>query len=554
VGGTRRNRVDTTRGAGSWRNRLVAAGPLAAGPAAARPAAARPAGHNPDMPSSEPKTPDPKTEFGRTPPPGEAATPKPVEPTDDIVERKHTLTIGRKKLAYTSRTGRIVLREEVVEDGKSAGFKAKATVFLTSYTLDGAEGTKRPVTFAFNGGPGSSSVWLHMGLLGPRRVLSGDVDDPVPPPYGIADNAESLLGHSDLVFIDPVATGFSRALDGEKPGDYHGFTRDIESVGEVIRLWTSRNGRWLSPKFLAGESYGTIRAAGLAAHLQTRHGMYLNGIVLISSVLDLGTIMFTEGNELPYSLFLPTYAATAHYHGKHPGRTLREVLDEAEAYAAADYPRILARGHRLGAAERRAAVTKVARLTGLRREYVDRVNLRIEHVRFYTELLRDRGLAVGRLDARFTASEPDGGRERFTEDPSYWHILGSYTAALNQYVRDDLGYENDLPYEILSGPINESWSYKEFEGRSVSVVDQLGAAMRANPHLRVHIACGYYDGATPHFAAEHVVAHLPVPESLRANVELAHYPAGHMMYVHEPSRIRQSADIADFLRRATSGA
>ena len=483
-----------------------------------------------------------------------AAEAKPAEPTDDLVERKHSLTIGRKKLAYTTSTGRIVLREEVIEDGKFAGFKARATVFITAYTLDGAPSRKRPVTFAFNGGPGSSSVWLHLGLLGPRRVLSGDVDDRVPPPYDVVDNLETLLVHTDLVFIDPVATGFSRAVDGVKPADYHGYTRDIESVGEVIRLWTSRNGRWLSPKFLTGESYGTLRAAGLAAYLQGRHGMYVNGIALVSSVLDIGTIRFSEGNDVPFVMYLPTYAAVAHYHGKHPGRELREVVAEAEAYAGGDYPRILARGNRLSPAERRAAVAKLARLTGLRREYVDRVNLRIEHIRYFTELLRDRGLAVGRLDARFTASEPDGGREQFSADPSYSHIQGPYTAAFNQYVREELGYENDLPYEILSGPTHEAWSFKEFEGRSISVVEQLAGAMRANPALKLHVACGYYDGATPHYGAEHVMAHLPIPAELQGNVELAHYEAGHMMYVHEPSRIRQSADLADFIRRAAPGA
>ena len=480
-----------------------------------------------------------------------AAETKPAEPADDLVVRKHTITIGRKKLAYTSTTGRIVLREEAIEDGKSSGFKPKATVFIIAYTLDGADRRKRPVTFAFNGGPGSSSVWLHLGLLGPRRVVSGDAGAATPPPYDIVDNTETLLAHTDLVFIDPVATGYSRPVDGEKPAEYHGFTRDLESVGEVIRLWTSRNGRWLSPKFLAGESYGTLRAAGLAAHLQNRHGLFLNGIALISSVLDIGTIRFTEGNDVPYVLYLPTYAAVAHYHGKHPGRTLREVLDEAEAYAAGDYPRVLARGNRLSAAERRTAVTKLARLTGLRREYVDGVNLRIEHVRYFTELLRDQALAVGRLDARFTAPEPDGGREHFTADPSYSHIHGPYTAALNQYVREELGYENDLPYEILSGPVNEAWSYKEFEGRSISVVDELGAAMRANPHLKVHVACGYFDGATPHFAAEHVIAHMPLPPTLAANIETAYYEAGHMMYVHEPSRLRQSEDLAGFIARST---
>ena len=479
---------------------------------------------------------------------------KPAAPTDDLVERKHSLSIGlRKKLAYTSLTGRIVLREEILEDGKAAGFKAKASVFITAYTLDGADRRKRPVTFAFNGGPGSSSVWLHLGVLGPRRVVSGDVGDRVPPPYDLVDNVETLLASTDLVFIDPIATGYSRALDGEKPADYHGFTRDIESVAEIIRLWTSRNGRWMSPKFLAGESYGTLRAAGLAAYIQDRHGMYFNGVALISSVLDLGTIRFTEGNDLPYALYLPTYAAVAHYHGKHPGRELREVIAEAEAYAAGDYPRVLARGHRLSPTERRAAAAKLARLTGLRREYVERVDLRIEHIRFFTELLRDQGLAVGRLDARFTAPEWDGGREQFTADPSYSHIQGPYTATFNQYVRDDLGYQNDLPYEILSGTTNQAWSYKEFEGRSISVVEQLGAAMRANPDLKIHVACGYYDGATPHFGAEHVMAHLPVPPALGANVEVRHYEAGHMMYVHEPSRLRQAADLADFIKRSTPG-
>ncbi len=492
-----------------------------------------------------------KTDAGKPAAATDAA--KTPDPTDDLVERKHTLSIGRKKLAYTSHTGRIVLREEVVEDEKFGGHKPKASVFITTYTLDGADAAKRPVTFAFNGGPGSSSVWLHLGLLGPKRVVSGDAGSPMPPPYEVVDNVETLLAHTDLVFIDPVSTGYSRAVDGGKPGEYHGLKRDIESVGEVIRLWTSRNGRWASPKFLAGESYGTIRAAGLAAHLQNRHGMYLNGLLLISSVLDEGSVFFTEGNELPYPMYLPTYAAVAYYHGKHPGRTLRSVLDEAEAYADGDYPRLLARGNRLTVAERRSAVAKIARLTGLRREYVDRVNLRLEHVRFFTELLRDQGRSVGRLDARFTGPEPDGGREHFSADPSFSHITGPYTAAFNQYVRADLGYENDLPYEVLSESTHRAWSYKEYEGRSVSVVEDLGAAMRANPFLKVHVACGYYDGATPHFAAEYVMAHLPIPAELEANIEFAHYEAGHMMYVHEPSRIKQSADLADFIVRASQG-
>ncbi|MGW4114842.1 S10 family peptidase [Actinosynnema sp. NPDC004786] len=471
-------------------------------------------------------------------------------PSDDLVTTQHSITVKRRKLNYTTTAGRVVLRQEVLTEGKFDGHLPKAEVFVTAYTLDGADPAKRPVTFAFNGGPGSSSVWLHLGLLGPRRVVSGDVGDLAPPPYDLVDNAETLLAHSDLVFIDPVSTGYSRAVKGEKPGQYHGFQGDLESVGEVIRLWTSRNGRWMSPKFLAGESYGTTRAAGLADYLQTRYGMYLNGLMLISSVLDFATIDFTEGNDLPHTLFLPTYAAIAHYHGLHGERSLEDVLADAEDFASRDYPWALARGNRLSAEERAAAVTRLAGLTGLGEDYVDRVNLRVEHVRFFTELLRARRRVVGRLDSRFTGPDVDHGREHFSEDPSYAAIIGPYTAALNHYVRAELGYENDLPYEILTTNVRP-WSYKEFEGAHVTVANKLASAMRANPHLKVHIAYGYLDGATPYYAAEHVVAHLQIPEELHANIEAAYYPAGHMMYVHEPSRVRQSKDLAVFIESAS---
>ncbi|MGH3436828.1 MAG: S10 family peptidase [Sciscionella sp.] len=478
---------------------------------------------------------------------GEKPT-KADEPVDDLVTTSHSITVKRRKLAYTATTGRMVLRKEVVDDGKFGGHKATAEVFLTAYTLDGADLGSRPVTFAFNGGPGASSAWLHLGLLGPRRVLSGDVGALQPPPYGLADNAQTLLPESDLVFIDPVSTGYSRALTGEKPADFHGFTADIESVGEVIRSWTSRNGRWLSPKFLAGESYGTTRAAGLAEHLQSRHGLYLNGIMLISSVLDFSSLDFSEGNDLPYSLFLPTYAAIAHYHGLHGSRSLSEVVAEAEEFAARDYPWALARGNRLSETERTEVVAKLAALTGLSADYLDRVNLRVEHIRFFTELLRHRKLTVGRLDSRFTGPEADYGREQMSSDPSVAAIAGAYTAALNHYVRAELDYSSDLPYEVLSPTVIKEWSYKEFENSHVTVADKLAAAMRANEYLKVHVAFGYQDGATPFYAAEHVLAHLAIPEHLHGNIERAYYEAGHMMYVHEESRIKQSKDLAEFVR------
>ncbi|WP_028849938.1 S10 family peptidase [Thermocrispum municipale] len=477
---------------------------------------------------------------------------KPAEPSDELVTTHHTLELPTGPLRYTAQAGRVVLRKEVITDGKSEGLKPVAEIFLTSYTLDDADPTQRPVIFAFNGGPGSSSTWLHLGLLGPRRVVSGDVGAMEPPPYRLTDNHETLLAHADLVFIDPVATGYSRPVKGEADKDFLGFTGDLESVGELIRLWTSRKGRWLSPKFLAGESYGTLRASALAEHLQSRFGLYLNGLILISATLDLGTVFADANNDRPYPLFVPTYAAIAHYHGLHGDRPLQEVLREAEEFASREYPWALAQDARLTAEERASVVTKLARLTGLSADYIDRANLRIEHIRFFTELLRDQRKVVGRIDARFTGPESDYARERFSSDPSTNALTGPYAAALNHYVRAELKYESDLPYELINMRANEKWSYAEFEGKHISVLDRLAAAMRANPHLKLHVAFGYTDGATPYFAAEQSLAQLAIPEQLRENIERAYYPAGHMMYVHPDSRVRQAADLAAFVRASSN--
>ncbi len=490
--------------------------------------------------------------------PGDAAPAEPgttttsAEPQDDLVTTEHTLRIGRRTLHYAATTGRVVLREEVLEDGKVKGFTPKAEVSVSSYVAEPEDDATRPVVFAFNGGPGSSSVWLHLGLLGPRRVLAGDVDALAVPPYGLTDNTESLLAVADLVFIDPVSTGFSRAVTGGAPKDYHGFTGDLESVGEIIRLWTTRHNRWLSPKFVAGESYGTVRAAALADHLQSAHGMYLNGVILISSVIDLGSIGLHEPEDRGYVGFLPTYAAIAHYHGRHGRASLRKVLAEAEAYAERTYPWALARGHRLSHRERAEAVRTVARLTGLSEEYVDLSNLRVEHLHFFAELRRRDRLVVGRLDGRFTGPAGDAVADRMSHDPSMDAIVGPYAAAWNHYVRAELGYENELPYVQLSSTAHEEWSYREFEGRAVDVSDRLARAMRANPHLKVHVAYGYHDGATPYFAAQDTFAHLDVPRERLDDVEHRFYEAGHMMYVHEPSRVRQSRDLADFVTRAAA--
>ena len=480
---------------------------------------------------------------------GETTDPaaKGAEPIDDLVTTRHSITLeDGSELSYAVTTGRIVLRQEGHTDDKFDGPQPKAEVFITAYTADSDDPQARPVTFAFNGGPGSSSVWLHLGLLGPRRVVMGDVGHLLPPPYALADNSQTLLRYSDLVFIDPVSTGYSRAVKGEKSREFHGYGGDIESVGEVIRLWTTRNDRWMSPKYLCGESYGTTRAAGLARHLQQRYGLYLNGLMLISAVLDFGTAEFGGGNDDPYALYLPTYAAVAHYHGKHGDRPLPEVLAAAQAYAEREYLWVLGRGSRLTPAERGAAAARLAELTGLSADYVDRVNLRLEHVRFLTELLRDRRLVVGRIDGRFTGWDTDYGRETWTSDPSIDAIVGPYTAALNHYVRGELGYASDLPYEILTDRV-QPWSYAEFENQHVHVMEALAAAMRANPHMRVHVDCGYHDLATPYFAAEHSFAHLAIPAELAANISFSYYEAGHMMYLHEPSRRAQAGELAAFV-------
>ncbi|MEP7027452.1 MAG: peptidase S10 [Candidatus Eisenbacteria bacterium] len=484
----------------------------------------------------------------------EAAKP---EPTDQIVTSEHNVSLGGKRIEYTVTTGTIVLREEVEKkdaEGASDGHKPKASVFFTAYTLkEPGDVARRPVTFSFNGGPGSSSVWLHLGVLGPKRVVMDEVGNLPPPPYRLANNAHSLLDASDLVFIDPISTGYSRPVVGEKAKDFHNFKKDIESVGDFIRLYTSRYRRWLSPKFLIGESYGTTRAAGLSGYLQERHGMYLNGLMLISSVLDFATLDFGPTNDLPYVLYLPTYAATAWYHKRlapELQKDLETTLREVEAFALDEYAPALMKGAALPDAERARLAAKLARYTGISAEWLERANLRIEIMRFTRELLRDQHRTVGRLDSRFTGIERDAVGEGMTHDPSSDNIMGPYTAAFNDYVRGDLGYESDLPYEILSFKAHEQWRYAEHENRFVEVAETLRKTMTANPHLKVFVANGYYDLATPYFATEYTFHHLELDPTLRGNVAMGYYEGGHMMYVHEPSLARLKQDLAGFMKGA----
>jgi carboxypeptidase C (cathepsin A) len=479
-------------------------------------------------------------------------------PQDNLVTTHHTLTIDGEAIAYTVTAGTIVLKEEAEkkgeEEGASEGEKPKASIFFIAYTKDDVpDPASRPLTFSFNGGPGSSSVWLHLGVLGPRRVLLDDDGFALRPPYKLVDNEASLLDVTDLVFIDPVSTGFSRPVPGEKAKEFHGFSKDIESVGDFIRLYTSRYRRWLSPKFLVGESYGTTRAAGLSGYLQERHGLWLNGIMLVSSILDFQTADFDPGNDLPYLLFLPTYTATAWYHRRLPADLqtlpLAEVLAEVEAFVMGAYALALLQGTALPAEQRAAVASRLAQLTGLSRDYVERCDLRIGIFRFVKELLREQRRTVGRLDSRYTGIDRDAAGERFEFDPSYAAIQGAYTACFNDYVRGDLQFESDLPYEILKG-LYQTWSYKEFENHYVNVAETLRKAISMNPHLRIHVANGYYDLATPYFATTYTFNHLGLDSSLLDNVGMSFYEAGHMMYVHLPSLHKLKAELAGFIAAA----
>ena len=476
---------------------------------------------------------------------------KKPDPTDQITVTRHTLKIGRRSIAYTVTCGTMVMREEAEKEGKSDGERARAKVFFIAYTVDGAANkAARPVTFSFNGGPGSSSVWLHLGVLGPRRVELDDEGFAAAPPGRLVPNDLSLLDVSDLVFIDPVGTGYSRMVEGEMVKEYHEYRRDLESVGEFIRLYCSRYGRWASPKFLIGESYGTTRAAGLAGHLIERYGMYLNGVMLVSCALEFQVLRFDAGNDLPHVLFLPTYAATAWRHKRLAAdlqrKPLRKLLDEVEAFAGGEYAAALFKGARLQPAERKAIVARLARYTGLSPDYVERTDLRIEILRFCKELLRDEGLTVGRLDSRYTGHDRDSAGEKFEFDPAMLQIYGAYAAAMNDYVRRELQFEADVPYEVIK-PLYATWGWNDFSNRYASVTESLRKAMSMNPRMKVLVASGYYDFATPHFAADYSLDHLALAPELAKNIAVSYYEAGHMMYVHRPSLEKLAAELRSFV-------
>lgn len=466
-------------------------------------------------------------------------------PVDQISTTQHTIRVGDETIRYTARTGTIILKND---DGEP-----RASFFHVAYTKDGADPATRPVVFTFNGGPGSSSVWLHMGAFGPKRVsYKDDEGHAASPPYRTVDNEGTILDVADLVFLDPVTTGFSRAIPISDAKKFHGFEADVESMGEVIRLWTTRNGRWSSPKFLAGESYGTTRAAGLAGWLQDQ-GYYLNGVMLISSILNFGTARFDTGNDLPYILFLPTYTATAWYHKRLPADlqngTIERAVAESEAFALGEYTTVLMKGDQATDAERHSVAEKLSRLTGLSTSYIESTNLRIGIQRFDKELMRDRHRTVGRLDSRFIGIDRDAAGEEPEEDPSYSAIFGEYTAVMNDWVRRGLKFETDLPYEILTGKVRP-WSYERYQNRYLDVSETLRAAMSQNPDLKVLVANGYYDLATPFAATKYTFARMQIDPMLRNNVTMTYYAGGHMMYIDRAAHRKLREDVVKFIRAA----
>lgn len=493
-----------------------------------------------DDPQQQPETPSEPTESRR------------ADPIDHLTATAHTLELPDGPLRYTATAGTYVLREE--PEGKAyARATPYAEVFAVSYVVEQGEDAAgapnaRPIVFAFNGGPGASTVWLHLGVLGPRRVVSGDAGSPAAPPYGMTDNLETILRDADLVCVDAMTTGFSRPSEGAEPARHHGFRADRDLLASFIIEWLTRNDRWHSPKYLLGESYGTTRGAAIASRLMDRYHVAVNGLALISPVLDFGTVFFTPGNDAPFVHYLPTYAAIAHAHGKHPGRDLEQVVDEAEAFAEEVYPVLLARGLRLSDEERREAAERIGALIGTDPTWVERCDLRPEHQAYLAELLREQRLTVGRIDGRFTAPAGDALAAQMETDPSIDQLAPAYTAAINHYLRHDLQFSSDIVYEIMSSRVHP-WSYGDFENRSVEVASDLARTMRKIPALQVFVAHGYHDAATPFHASEHVLAHLAIPRAdYEERIRIAYYEAGHMMYCHEPSRLQLSEHLRELVR------
>jgi carboxypeptidase C (cathepsin A) len=464
---------------------------------------------------------------------------------------EHTIRIGGQAIPYKATASLTLLKND---KGDATGL-----LYSAAYTRsDVKDLSTRPLSFLYNGGPGSATMWLHMGAFGPRRVHTVDGSFTPPAPYKLVDNGESLLDKTDLVFIDAMGTGYSHAVCKAQEKDFWGIDEDAEAFAQFIVAYLSRNDRWNSPKFLIGESYGTFRSAVLGNYLQSHDTVHLNGIALISSVLDLSSLTFAPGDDRPYVFYLPSYAAVAWYHKvlKDRPADVTAFIEEARKYAQSEYAAALYKGGALSASEKAAVAKKVSYFTGLGEDYLIKADLRVNLGQFRAELQRKEGLTTGRIDARFTGYTYDLLEENAQGDPEGPAVGGAFTALINAYNHDELKFGKDKVYHNTANAFG-SWNWIRKEQRrfgfpgAPNVDTDLAQAMITNPRLLVQVENGYYDLATPFFATEHTMEHLGLPEALQKNIKEDYYTAGHMMYLHDQDRVSLHNQIASFIDRAT---
>lgn len=478
--------------------------------------------------------------------PSESTPPESTKEQSSVTQ--HTARIGGQEISYTATASTTLLKNDKGEP--------EALMYSTAYTENGIKDfSQRPIAFLYNGGPGSASVWLHMGAYGPRRIVTGNAAPTPPAPYQVVDNQYSLLDKADLVFIDPVGTGFSHAVGKSKDSDFWGVQPDVQSLAQFISIYISRNHRWNSPKLLIGESYGTFRSVALGNYLQEHDGVYLNGIVLMSSVLDLGTLNFTTGDDRSYILYLPTYAAVAWHYNllKNRPSDLPAFLEQVRQFASTEYADALMKGSNISDAEKQQVAAKMSSYTGLDEKYLTNANLRVNLSQFRAELLRSRGLTIGRYDGRYNAATYDVLEEYASDDPSYNAVLGAFTAAFNSYVRDELKFGEGMTYNVLPSAPSEHWNWKSSTNlqngfpSAPNVENDLVQELQDNSYLQVQVENGYFDLATPFFGTEFTMDHLLLPKTDSDRIHLQYYEAGHMMYLHVPDLEKLSSNVHTFI-------